>query len=162
MSPLQEWRIQRLTPGGLLPFSPCNGITIMINHVGWHPSLLLWSSACASIHETVWRLPPGVGVTKPISPFRYLSNFSALSKHTISIDYNVYIRKASPQLRYGDSYNLRNNCAISKILVTDKLTNGALVTPTPDLVRSRNQRRMWLKMYLQLCCQNSWQISQLR
>ena len=40
----------------------------------------------------------GVGVTKPISSVSLFSDFSALSKHTLDIEYHVNIWQVSPQL----------------------------------------------------------------
>ena len=56
--------------------------------------------------------------------------FSELSEHTLAIEYRVYIWQVSPQL--GDWKNLRGTFARSKIFLAEKLTNGTLVTPTPD------------------------------
>ena len=74
----------------------------------------------------------GVGVTKLISSVPLFSDFFlALSKHTLDIEYHGNVWQVSPQLSC-DSKNLRGVFACSKILLTEKLTNRALVTPTPD------------------------------
>ena len=36
-------------------------------------------------------------------PFRYFPNFSSLSKHTLAVEYRVYIWQVSPQLSCGDT-----------------------------------------------------------
>ena len=75
-----------------------------------------------------------VGVTKPISP---VPLFLSLSKSTLAIEYHVYISQVSPQLGCGGTCqiwkwlkNLTSTFARSDILLTEKLTNGTLVTPT--------------------------------
>ena len=54
-------------------------------------------------------------------------------KHTFAIEYHVYIYDRC----YRDSNNLRGTFARSKMLLTEKFTNGALVTPTPETPRLR-------------------------
>ena len=63
---------------------------------------------------------------------RYFSNISASSKHTLAIVYQVYIWHVKNEC---DSNNLTDIFEISKILLMEKLTNGNLVTPTPDTHR---------------------------
>ena len=81
---------------------------------------------------------PGVGVTKPISSVPLLSDIFDIVKHTSCIEYHVYIWQVSPQPSCGDTcqiwmwfkeYN-GHFCEIEYML-TEKLTNGALITPTP-------------------------------
>ena len=84
-----------------------------------------------------------MGVTKPISSVPLFPIFSALSKHTLDIKYHVYIWQVSqvsviPVKYEYDSKNLAVTFARSKILRTEKLTNGALVTPTLGLARHEN------------------------
>ena len=45
----------------------------------------------------------GWGLLSRFPPFRYFPNFSALSKHTLYIEYHVYIWQVSPQLSCGDT-----------------------------------------------------------
>ena len=45
----------------------------------------------------------GWGLLSRFPPFRYFPNFSALSKHTLDIEYHVYIWQVSPQLSCGDT-----------------------------------------------------------
>ena len=79
---------------------------------------------------------PGVGVTKQISSIQLFPNFSTLSKHTLYIEYYVYIWQVSPHLtaavrsvKYeSDSKNLTDTFAISKTYFKEKWSNGALVT----------------------------------
>ena len=124
----------------------------------WHPPLskieckLSQTSVCcitnknrqSSIHNR-----SGVGVTKPISSVPFFPKFSALSKHTLDIGYHVYIWQVSPQLSCGgtcliwkwfNEYN-RYFCQI-EILLTAKLTNGALITPTPDTYSKYRKPKM--------------------
>ena len=82
----------------------------------------------------------GWGLLSLFPPFRYFPNYSALSKHALAIKYHVYIWQVSPQLSCGDtcqyecdSKNLAGTLTISKLLLTEILAIGALVTPTPAL-----------------------------
>ena len=45
----------------------------------------------------------GWGLLSQFPPFRYFPNFSALSKHTLDIEYHVCIWQVSPQLSCGDT-----------------------------------------------------------
>ena len=45
----------------------------------------------------------GWGLLSQFSPFRYFPKFSALSKHTLTVRYRVYIWQVSPQLSCGDT-----------------------------------------------------------
>ena len=83
----------------------------------------------------------GWGLLNQFAPFRYFPNFPALSKHMLTIEYHVYVDSchrssaAVAPVKYKcDLNNLRGTFTRSKILLTEKLTNGALVTPTPGLV----------------------------
>ena len=80
---------------------------------------------------------PGVWVTMP---FCYFPNFSASLKYMVAMEYNVNIWHVSPQHSCGDTCQIWMWCeesnryfARSKILLMEKLTNRALVTPTPVL-----------------------------
>ena len=48
-------------------------------------------------------LVQGWGLLSQFLPFRYFPNFSALSKQTLAIEYQVYIWQVSPQLSCGDT-----------------------------------------------------------
>ena len=77
-----------------------------------------------------------VVVTMSISSIPFFSNISALWKHTLVMTYDVHISQVSPQLSSpviykSNSSNHRGILARSKSLQTEKLTNGASVTPTP-------------------------------
>ena len=45
----------------------------------------------------------GWGLLSQFPPFRYFPKFSSLSKHTLTVEYRVYIRQVSPQLSCGDT-----------------------------------------------------------
>ena len=86
----------------------------------------------------------GWGLLSQFPSLRYFPNLSSLSKHTLPVKYRVYIWQVSPQLSCGDTCQIwmwfeESTCifARSKILLTEKLTNGALVTPTPGSLESR-------------------------
>ena len=77
------------------------------------------------------------GLQSQFSPLRYFPDFSALSKHTLDTEYHVCIWQVSPQLSCGDTCHIwmwfkgsNSYFARSKNLLTEKLTNGALVAPT--------------------------------
>ena len=114
----------------------------------------LWQSKCyypqVNICITIWSCQgptpciywPGVGVTKPISSvplfsifFQYYHNTSYLLNITFIFDRCRSSSAAVASVKYKcDSNNLRGSFGRSKILLTEKLTNGALVTPTPGHV----------------------------
>ena len=78
----------------------------------------------------MWRL---------LSQFAYFQNFSRLSKHVSYWISCLYLTSvAAALLRWHLSSinwikkNLRGTFVRSKILITEKLMNRALVTPTPD------------------------------
>ena len=48
-------------------------------------------------------LVQGWGLLNQFPPFRYFPIFSALSNHTLAIEYHVYIWQVSPQLSCGDT-----------------------------------------------------------
>ena len=81
------------------------------------------------------------GLPGQFLPFRYFQ-IIVMSKETLAIEYHVYIGRchrssaAVTPFKYEcDSNNLTCTFTISKILLTEKLTNGTLVTPTPGLLR---------------------------
>ena len=91
----------------------------------------------------------GWGLLSQFPPFRYFPNFSASPKYMLAI-VNLYITfkfdwccrssAAVTPVKYEcDANNLTGTLTASKILLTEKLTNGALVTPTPDLNEIRPQ-----------------------
>ena len=78
----------------------------------------------------------GWGLLSQFPPFRYIPNFSVSQKHALAIEYHVYICQVSPQLSCGDTCHIWmwskddiDTFARSKILLTEKLANGAWVTP---------------------------------
>ena len=72
------------------------------------------------------------------SSFHYFLNFSALSNHPLATEHHVHIWQVSPQLSCGYTSQIwmwfKESVSFTrlKILLTEKLTNGTLVTPTPD------------------------------
>ena len=63
----------------------------------------IYDECCTSDTEIRWFGLAGVGVTNPIPTVRYFSKISALPKHTVSIEYHVYVWQVSPQLSCGDT-----------------------------------------------------------
>ena len=57
----------------------------------------------SSATETCTSLLSRVGVTKPISSVPLFSQIFSLSKHTLTVEYCVYIWQVSPQLSCGDT-----------------------------------------------------------
>ena len=82
---------------------------------------------------------PGVGVTKSISSVKLISRFFHHYRNTWYLLNIMFIfdrcrhssAAATPVKYECDANNLTGTFARSKILLTEKLTNGALVTPTP-------------------------------
>ena len=56
------------------------------------------------ITQTTEEFPSlGWGLLRQFPPFRYFPIFSALPKHTLDIEYYVYLWQVSPQLSCGDT-----------------------------------------------------------
>ena len=51
----------------------------------------------------LWNGALGWGLLSQFPPFRYFPNFSESQKHTLAIEYHVYIWQVSPQLSCGDT-----------------------------------------------------------
>ena len=84
-----------------------------------------------------WLNAQGVGVTKPVSSVPSFSPFSTSQKHTLVLNITFNFdgcRRSSavvtPVKYECDSINLTVTFVRSKILLAEKWTNGALVTPT--------------------------------
>ena len=81
----------------------------------------------------------GWGLLSPFPLFRYFPHFPLLSKQTLALEYDVYIWQVSPQFSCGDTSRIwmlfkgsnRYFCKIENFACVE-ITNGALVTPTPD------------------------------
>ena len=103
-----------------------NTITFLRNTQNRSPISSPWGSGIKLSHL-------GWGLLSQIPPFRYFPNFSALSKHMLVIQYHIHIWQVSPVRYECDSKNVTCIFPIPKILLMVKSTNGALVTPTPEL-----------------------------
>ena len=75
-----------------------------------HPVLMHPVSTIRFPHQLLhqWRIPKvlrvqGWGLLSQFPPFRYFPKFSSLSKHTLTVEYRVYIRQVSPQLSCGET-----------------------------------------------------------
>ena len=84
----------------------------------------------------------GVLVTKPISPFRYFPNISALCIHTLEIEYHVYIWLVSPQLSYDDTGLIwiclkeSNGCFCKIDIYSDgEINERSFITPHPRIMK---------------------------
>ena len=82
---------------------------------------------------------PGVGVTKPISSILLFSEFWSIVKTHVRywiLCWYLTRLTASPVKYECDSKNVKSTFARSKFfLLTENLTNGAIVTPTPDVLQ---------------------------
>ena len=92
---------------------------------------------CPDIHGIIQQID--LMLRSQFPPFRYFPNFSPLPKQNSDVKYRVYIWQVSSQLSCDDTCQIwmwfeESNMyfARSKILLTEKLTNGALVTSTPN------------------------------
>ena len=63
-----------------------------------------------TLHQLQHRIRPmiscaeqGWGLLSQFPPFRYVPNFSALLKHTLAVEYHVYVCQVSQQLSCGDT-----------------------------------------------------------
>ena len=56
--------------------------------------------------EWIVVIDSGVGLLNQFPPSRYFLKFSALSKHTLCIEYHVYIWQVSPQPSCGDTFQI--------------------------------------------------------
>ena len=90
------------------------------------------------------------GLLSQFALLRYFLKFSSLSKNTltdnIAFIFHMCHRSSAPgtHVKYEcDSRNLACTFARSKIFLTEKLTNGALVTPTPGLCSVPWLLRTW-------------------
>ena len=104
-----------------------------------------WVST-ATILTMFTRNGQGWGLLSQFPPFRYFPIFFSIVKPHVSYWISrLYLAgvaaahaAAVTPVKYGcDSKNLTCAFARSKILLTEKLTNGALVTPTPGLITRR-------------------------
>ena len=59
--------------------------------------------ACISLLYTPTEATLGWGLLSQFPLFRYFPNFLTSPKHTLAIDYHVYIWRVSPQLSCGDT-----------------------------------------------------------
>ena len=82
----------------------------------------------------------GWGLPSQFLPFSYFPNFSGLWKHTIAIEYHVYIWQVSPQLSRGDTCRIwmwfkESNRYISKIqiFVCREISERSFSNPHPWL-----------------------------
>ena len=119
-------------------------------HQRWFNSLLL--------SDAIFRHRSGVGLTKPISSVPLFSSFSSSSKHTLAIEYHVYIWQVSPQLSCGDTWQIwmwfkESNMHFCKIeyFAYGEINERSFINPHPWVAILAPSR------YLNLCCpKNQW------
>ena len=93
----------------------------------------------------------GWGLLNQFPPSHYFPHFSALPKHTLAIEYHVYIWRVLPQLSCGDTCQIwiwfkESNISKIKILFVEVLIKWALVTPTPVIYYGENADSLWTQM----------------
>ena len=81
-----------------------------VDHVMWFYGIAK-SSLPAHPHLSVFCTDVDVyilgwGLLRQFSTFRYFPKFSAMSKHTLAIEYHVYIWQVSPQLSCGGTLQI--------------------------------------------------------
>ena len=124
---------------------------IVMGHVAWQ--LLLGTIPVSS---RMFRSCQGWGLLSQFPPFRY---FPASPKYMLAIEYHIYIWKLSQQPIYGDTCQIWMWCkgsnryfgGIEKML-TEKLTDGALVTPALDWLECGSGIRLCQLPYHQMGC----------
>ena len=91
----------------------------------------------------------GVGVTKPISSVPLFSNFSALSNHTLAIEYHVYIWQVSPQLSCGDTCQIwmwfeESNIYFCQVknFAYEEINERSFSNPTPGKMADRDRTKL--------------------
>ena len=97
--------------------------------------------------ETVISL--GWGLLRKFSPFRYYLDFSSLSKHTLEIEYHVYILQISLQHSCGDTCQIwmwfresnRYFCKIENFTHAE-INERDFSTPSPDDICTRAGKNM--------------------
>ena len=84
----------------------------------WRVSDMNPNDSVSQIREfcTKNSLNQGWGLLSQFPPFRYFPKFSALSKHTLTIKYNVHIWQVSPQLSCGDTCQIWTWFEVSNLL----------------------------------------------
>ena len=99
-------------------------------------------------------------ITKLISAIPSFSDFSALSKHTLDIEYHVDIKQLLPQLSWGDTCQIwilfkESKWYICKIenFAYGEINKGALITSTPGGRQSLGwcMETKFLILYYRLC-----------
>ena len=75
---------------------------------------------------------PGVRVTEPIFSIPLCSPFPSLSKQSLAIEYHIWLLSCRDTCQIWMWFKETGTFARSKISPMEKLTNGTLVTPTPE------------------------------
>ena len=98
-----------------------------------------------SVYLATW------GLLSQFPPFRYFPIFSALSNHTLAIEYHVYIWQVSPQLSCGDTCQIwmwfeeSNMCFCQvKNFAYGEINERSLSNPHPRSRRNPRSRCAWL------------------
>ena len=97
----------------------------------------------------------GWGLLSRFPPFLYFANFSTSPKYMLAIGYPIHICQVLSQLSCGDTCQIwmwfeacNKYFWRSKILLTEKLTNGTLVTPISDLFLRCLRSHLWILIYI--------------
>ena len=120
-----------------------------------------------------------VGLLSRFPPFRSFPNFSALSKHTLDIEYHVYIWQVSPQLSCGDTCQIwkwfkesnRYFCKIENF-ANGEINERSFSNPHPSSVQANfteyayidfmnmtsTDRRIWTLWRCDIHCRLNWNL----
>ena len=115
---------------------------------------------CAST-TTIWQglitlIVQGWGLLSRFPPFRSFPNFSALSKHTLDIEYHVYIWQVSPQLSCGDTCQIwkwfkesnRYFCKIENF-ANGEINERSFSNPHPRAsIYNYTPIKLWMKLFI--------------
>ena len=112
----------------------------VVNKIGPSSRVCFRCLACLFSLLTTLRdsVAQGWGLLSQFPPFRYFPHFSGSWKHRLFLNITFIFDRwrrssaaATPVKYEWDSTNVTDTFARLQISLTEKLTNGALVTPTP-------------------------------
>ena len=119
-----------MVPCKFLPVYMDMNISKICPRFNWSPNL-----------QVLYIRNPGWGILRHFPPFRYFPTFSEWSNHWLHAWYHVHVWQVSPLLRFEDTWQIWTWLKVSnlyfsksKFPATEKLTNGALVTPSQFFV----------------------------
>ena len=103
----------------------------------------------------------GWGLLRQFLPFRYFPIFLALSKHTLDIEYYVYIWRVSPQLSCGDTCQIwmwfkESNSYLCKIenFACGEINERSFSNPHPCSTLAKSS--LYMACYISTLVQSFW------